>query len=113
MDCRTRESTLELQTLASMCHGHNGVGDARADVCSHDNGNRIFHGCDGHLTGPHQANHDRGARGGGLNQHGRNNAHHQTCHRVVHNREEVSCTFASKHKERAAHHVQSHQEHID
>ena len=84
MDCRTRESALELQTFASMCHGHlklnshahfaklgstgggggvvilpkpgrasdppmrssapgNGVGDARADVCAHNDGNRIFH----------------------------------------------------------------------
>ena len=24
-----------------------------------------------------------------------------------------ACTFASEHKERAAHHVQSHQEHVD
>ena len=43
----------------------------------------------------------------------RQNADHQTCNGIVHNSKQVTRTFASQHKEGAAHHVQSHQEEVD
>ena len=63
-----------MSSPSSPCY--DAIGHRRADIGSHDNGNRLGHRK--HIRA-HQADHDAGAGGGTLDQNCRQDAHHEAC----------------------------------